>query len=127
MSAPWAGSSNDTTRNERRSGWRRGAARRSVLRPSREVLDTGGDAERLDIDELADFVASDPGAEPRQVRHPGIFFLMVAEKNSTKRRGGVVAGSGDGGQNGYRRADRPDRFEARKTGSWFMGLEYMLH
>jgi hypothetical protein len=84
--------------------------------PGPERLDIGGDVERLDVDELADLVAVDPGKEIRDgpvIGHAGIPVADGGgeEFQEAARRG--VAGGGDDRRH-RTGATRSERF----LGSW---------
>lgn len=63
-----------------------------------ERLDIGGDVQRLDIGELAEFVVIAPVEEPRDgaiVRLPRVLVADGGGEEFQKAAGGMVAGGGD--------------------------------
>ena len=61
-------------------------------------LDIGGDAQRLDVGELADTVALAPGEEPvdrMQVGHAGVLVANGGGEEFREAASGVLAGVGD--------------------------------
>ena len=69
-----------------------------LLEVAFQRLDIGGDAQRLDVGELADTVALAPGEEPidrMQVGHAGVLVANGGGEEFREAASGVLAGVGD--------------------------------
>lgn len=76
------------------------------LEVAAEILDIGGDVQRLDVSQLADVVTVAPGEEPADRGHVGLPGVLVADGGGEEFQeapGGVLAGVGEqGGELSFR-------------------------